>query len=229
MKPAVLVLGCAFALAWYPKPLTAQSGVKGAVGTTETCAANLADMEALTAVNRTASPLSDGDRIGARLDKRPGDGVAWLKGCTFSGGRIEFDVRGEDLQGQSFVGIAFHGVNDSTYDAVYLRPFNFQATDPARRAHAVQYVSHPRYTWSVLRASHPGVYENAVQPAPNPNAWVHVRVMVSDPKVSVFVGEGQEPDLVVDCLSDRKQGQVGLWVGNGSRGDFANLVITQTP
>jgi hypothetical protein len=61
---------------------------------------------------------------------------------------------------------------------------------------------------------------------PDPNGWFHARVVVASPKVSVFVDEGKEPALVVEQLSDRKKGLVGIWVGNGSGGDFANLKIT---
>jgi hypothetical protein len=43
--------------------------------------------------------------------------------------------------------------------------------------------------------------------------------------VSVFVGNAKEPSLVVDQLSDRRKGLVGLWVGNNSAGDFASLKI----
>jgi hypothetical protein len=43
--------------------------------------------------------------------------------------------------------------------------------------------------------------------------------------VSVFVNDAKEPSLVVEQLSDRKKGLVGLWVGNTSGGDFANFKI----
>src|SRR5438034_9094791 len=89
-------------------------------------------------------------------------------------------------QGQSFVGVAFHGLDSTTYDAIYLRPFNFRTEDPARHSHAVQYISHPTYTWQKLRAERPGAFEQPVSPAPDPNAWFHVRVVVASPKVSVF-------------------------------------------
>jgi hypothetical protein len=49
--------------------------------------------------------------------------------------------------------------------------------------------------------------------------------VVASPQVSVFVGDAKEPSLVVNQLSDRKKGLVGLWVGNTSGGDFANLKI----
>src|SRR5207249_1314649 len=132
-------------------------------------------------------------------------------------------AEGNDVQQQSFVGVAFHGVDGTTYDAIYFRPFNFRAVDPARRIHAVQYISHPTYTWQKLRTEQLGKFEQAVNPVPDPNAWFHVRVVVASPRVSVFVGDAKEPSLVVDQLSDRKKGLIGLWVGNNSGGDFANF------
>lgn len=39
------------------------------------------------------------------------------------------------------------------------------------------------------------------------------------------IGEASEPCLVVNELTDRIGGRVGLWMGNGSDGDFAELVI----
>ncbi len=175
--------------------------------------------------NRSVSALSDGTRKGVRLNEQPGEGVAYLKGIEFSNGTIEFDVRGKDVQGQSFVGVAFHGLDSTTYDAIYLRPFNFRTEDPARHSHAVQYVSQPAYPWQRLRTERPGVFEQPVSPPPDPNGWFHVRVVVASPKVSVFVGDAKQPSLVVTQLSDRTTGLVGLWVGNGSGGDFADLKI----
>ncbi len=176
--------------------------------------------------NRSVSSLSDGTRKGLRLSSSPGDGVAYLRGTEFGNGTIEVDIRGKDVQGQSFVGIAFHGVDSTTYDAIYFRPFNFRTPDSTRHSHAVQYISHPTYTWQKLRAERPGSFEQPVSPAPDPNAWFHVRVVVASPKVSVFVGDAKQPSLVVDQLNDRTKGLVGLWVGNNSDGDFANLTIT---
>jgi len=175
--------------------------------------------------NRSVSSLRDGTRKGVRLSSSPGDGVAYLRGIEFGNGTIELDIRGKEVQGQSFVGIAFHGVDGATYDAIYFRPFNFRTPDPTRRSHAVQYISHPTYTWQKLRAERPGTFEQPVSPAPDPNAWFHVRVVVASPKVSVFVGEAKQPSLVVNQLSDRTKGLVGLWVGNNSDGEFANVAI----
>ena len=176
--------------------------------------------------NRNVSHVTDGKRKVVRFDEQKGYGLAWLPSSTFSNGVIEFDVKGKNVDQKSFPGVAFHGLNDSTYDAVYFRPFNFKSEDSLRHIHAVQYVSHPNNWWKVLRQLYPGVYENAVQPVPDPDSWFHVRLVLEYPKVSVFVNDAEKPCLVVDQLSDRKTGWVGLWVGDDSDGDFANLTIT---
>ena len=178
--------------------------------------------------NRSLSLVKDASRAGVHLDEKEGDGVAWLKGIQFSNGTLEFDVKGRDVQGKSFVGLAFHGLDNKTYDAIYLRPFNFKAEDKARKSHCVQYIAHPVYTWNKLREEFPGKYEQPVEPAPDPNSWVHVRVVVASPKISVFINNNTQASLEVDKLSQRTNGSVGFWVGNGSDGDFANLKVVHS-
>jgi hypothetical protein len=175
--------------------------------------------------NRQLSQFSENDKKGIRFSKNSGDGIAWLKGVEFSNGIIELDIKGKDVMQQSFVGVAIHGLNNETLDAIYFRPFNFQSTDSVRKIHAVQYVSHPDYTWSVLREKYNGKYEKAVTPSPNGNDWFHAKIVVQFPKVTVYVNGNPEPSLVIDKLNDRKNGKIGLWVGNTSDGDFANIQI----
>jgi hypothetical protein len=202
------------------------SRVSGQVKTITPDLGALADGRSLKLFNRDAHRLVDGARRGIRLSEAPGEGVAFLPGIELANGTIEFDVRGKDVAQQSFVGVAFHGVDAAAYDAIYFRPFNFRATDPVSRSHAVQYHSLPVYTWQKLRTDQPGKYEQAVNPIPDPNAWFRARVVIANPKVSVFVGDAKEPCLAVNLLNDRKKGLVGLWTGNNSGGDFANLTIS---
>lgn len=180
-------------------------------------------------VNRAATAIEDGGRKGIRLDERPGDGLVWLEGFRFADGTIEFDARGKDVFQKSFVGAAFHAADDGTFEAVYFRPFNFSPADPARAVRAVQYVSHPEFTWQKLRAERPGQYEKAVSPLPDPDGWFHVRIVVARPKIMVFVDGSTEPCLTVETLSERREGLVGLMVGNGSGGDFAGFKIAPAP
>jgi hypothetical protein len=186
---------------------------------------SLADGKGLNASRRTISRLTDGARQGIRLSEAEGEGPAYLPGIEFANGSIEVDIKGRDVQGASFVGVAFHGIDGTTYDAIYFRPFNFKTEDPARVLRAVQYISHPAHPWQKLRAEHPGQYEKPVKPVPDPNAWFRARVVVASPKVSVFVDDATEPCLTVNQLSDRRKGLVGVWVGNTSGGDFANFRI----
>jgi hypothetical protein len=176
--------------------------------------------------NRSVSLIEPGAKTGVRFDERSGEGVALVKDYEFKNGVIEFEVRGKNILQKSFVGIAFHALDETTYDAVYFRPFNFRNEDPVRRSHGVQYISQPTYTWQKLRAEYTGKYEQPVQPVPDPDAWFHARVVVASPSVSVFVNDATKPSLIVEQLSERKAGTVGLWVGDGSGGDFAKLRIT---
>jgi hypothetical protein len=199
--------------------------IAGQKKTIEADLASLADGKGLNATKRTISHLTDGTRKGVRLSEAEGEGPAYLPGIEFADGTIELDLKGKDVQGASFVGLAFHGVDGTTYDAIYFRPFNFKTDDKARVLRAVQYISHPAHPWQKLRAEHPGQYEKPIAPVPDPNAWFHARVVVAAPKVSVFVGDAKEPCLTINQLSDRKKGLVGIWVGNTSGGDFANFKV----
>ena len=179
----------------------------------------------LKAANREVTPLSGGRR-GVHLDGKPGSGVAWIEGTDFAQGTIELDVRGKDVMQQSFLGVAFHGKDDSTYEAVYLRPFNFRAEDPTRHQHAVQYISLPDYDWPRLRKEFPEEFENPVDASVPPTDWVPLRVVVKGQTIQIFVGAVKTPTLEVRKLGTLDRGRIGLWVGNTSDGDFANLRLT---
>jgi hypothetical protein len=176
--------------------------------------------------NRELSLIDEPAHAGIRLSKDYGEGVAWLKGVEFSNGVIEFDVRGENVKQHSFVGIAFHGANDSTFDAIYLRPFRFRETADSSRSHSIQYVSLPEHTWRVLRAKFPGVYEHSIDPSPDPNAWVHVRMVVRGETITTFINGAKEPCLMVKKMTKLRTGRVGFYVADTSGGDFANITIT---
>lgn len=176
------------------------------------------------AVNRHATVVDSGGRKFVRLDERPSMGLVWTA-LDFTDGEIELDVRGRDVLQKSFLGVAFHIQSDTAFDAVYLRPFNFRASDSTRHAHAIQYISQPAYPWDRLRSERSGQFEKPVLPEPEPNAWVHLKVVVRGNDVSAFVNGGSSPALHVQALSGRKRGGVGLWVGDPSPGDFANLVV----
>jgi hypothetical protein len=180
----------------------------------------------LRAVNRGVTPLQ-GDRRGIHVDAKEGPGVVWIEGSDLGDGTIEADVRGKDVMQQSFVGIAFHRKDDKTYEAVYLRPFNFRAKEPDRHQHAVQYISVPDYDWPRLRKEFPEEFENPVDASLVPTDWVHLRIVVKGAAVQVYAGKVQSPTLEVRKLGSTARGGVGLWVGNNSEGDFADVRVTE--
>ena len=94
---------------------------------------------------------------------------------------------------------------------------------------AVQYIAWPANTWEQLRKNAPNRFEHAVTPVPDPDAWFHARVEVSDERVRVFVDGAQAPSLVVDRLS--KGGvrrPAGLFVDSAD-GIYANLSVMPGP
>jgi hypothetical protein len=177
-------------------------------------------------VNRTATRIQD--RNGLRLSAASGNGVAWVEGTDFQAGTLEVDVRGREFMGQSFVGVAFHRKDDNTYEAVYARPFNFRASDPIRKQHAIQYITLPGFDYDRLRKDFPEEFENPVDASIGPTDWVKLRVVVRGGRVQIYVGPVDEATLEVRKLGQLYSGEVGLWVGNESGGDFANLVVTGT-
>lgn len=178
----------------------------------------------LRVVNREISKTADRAEA-VHLSEREGNGVAWVEGTDFAQGTIEVEIRGRDVFQQSFVGIAFHRRDDNTYEVVYLRPFNFRAEDPLRYQHAVQYAMVPDFDWPQLRKEFPEEFENPVDASITPTGWVPVRLVVGAKTIQIFVGAVKTPTLEVRKLGTLDRGMVGLWAGNTSEGDFANLRI----
>ncbi|WP_168196282.1 family 16 glycoside hydrolase [Echinicola soli] len=166
------------------------------------------------------------EKEGVYLDAKSGSGILWLKDSLFGNGIIELELKGKNIPGRSFVGVAFHGKDSTTYDAIYFRPFNFR--NPERNGHSVQYISLPGNDWSTLREKFPGKYENRIEPLPDPvDDWFHARIVIDYPEIRVYVNHAAQPTLEVGQLNDMDEGKLGFWVGNGSDGWFRNLKITQ--
>lgn len=152
------------------------------------------------------------------------DGILWLNNTDFKSGVIELDIKGKDVRGESFVGVAFHGQDDRTFDGIYFRPFNFRSPD--RKTHSVQYISMPENDWRYLRENFPGKYEKEVTPVPDPENWFHAKIVIDGLSVKVFVDGSDTPSLEVEKISKNIQGKVGLWVGDGSDGYFKNFTLS---
>ena len=136
-------------------------------------------------------------------------------------------MRGKNVFQKSFIGIAFHGQDDKTYDAVYCRPFNFIAKDSIRRVHAIQYISHPIDTWKKLREEKNSLYEKEIVNPPNPDGWFTMTIVVDNKSVKAYINDAKKPALEVDKLNNNQNGKIGLFVGDDSGGDFGNVIVKQ--
>lgn len=179
----------------------------------------------LTTINRNTSIEKDQHGEYLKVTESKGEGIVWLPIENFKTGTLTIEMRGKDVPQRSFIGIAFHGQNDSTYDAVYCRPFNFHADDSIRKIHAVQYISHPLFTWKYLRENRNGEFEKGITNAPEPNDWFVMSVTIKKKTIEVFINDSTEPVLTINKLSKSVKGSIGLFVGNDSGGDFRKLSI----
>jgi hypothetical protein len=88
----------------------------------------------------------------------------------------------------------------------------------------VQYISHPKHTWSKLRDENPGVYESYTDLVEG--EWTHLKIEVKDNKARLYVNGASQPCLIVQDLKFGKStGGLALWVGPGTDGYFTNLNI----
>ena len=178
----------------------------------------------IKAVNRTISFYEDhADAI--EMNEKDDDGLGLLEDIEFDQGVIEVELLGEIKPGRSFIGIAFNIQNDSTYEAIYFRPFNFIAEEQIRKDHMVQYIFHPEFSWRKLREERTGEFENEITDPPNPDAWFKAILKISDSTVKVYVNDISTPVLTIDRLTSTKSNTIGLWTGFGSSGRYRNLVL----
>jgi hypothetical protein len=155
-----------------------------------------------------------------------GGGVIWLDVDQFQEGKIELVARGMNVLQGSFVGVAFHSVNDSAYDYVYCRPFNFRTTDSLRRIHMVQYVHPPKYEWQYLRKNENGKYEKGIANPPEIDAWFKLTLVIDKKTVKAFINDEKTPTLVVDKLNVNSIGRVGV---SGTGADIESIRIEYKP
>lgn len=161
---------------------------------------------------------------GIQLVNKGDIALLWIKDMDFQNGTIELDIKGKNESGNSFLGLAFHGLNDTTYDAVYFRPFNFNSEE--KKGNSIQYIDAPGNEWHVLRKKFPGKYESSISPVPNPDDWFHVKFQIDFPFVRVYVNDAEKPTFEVEQISKRMSGKLGLWI-DSDEGWFRNIRVTK--
>ena len=152
----------------------------------------------------------------------------------FTDGTIEAMIGGE-LTGKGapddrgFVGLSFHIAPQVTgHETVYLRMTNGRLNDPPPPApridRAIQYVADPGLHFSDSRERFPGRYEKGADIAVG--RWHRLRLDITGPQLRASV-DGREILTVEDLHFARRRGPVGLFVGDGSRGFFRDVVVTR--
>lgn len=175
-------------------------------------------------INRELSQLTD-DPNSIKLNAAPGDGLSYFKDISFKEGTVSIELRGKNEPGRSFVGFAFNIQNDSTYEVVYFRPFNFVATEKQRRSHMVQYIYHPEFTWKKLRETRTGEFENEIVNPPDPDQWFKVKIVIDKISLKVFIEDSEKAVLEINRLAELKSDKIGIWTGFNSSGSFRNLYL----
>ena len=181
--------------------------------------------ENLTLINREIIPTENANTI--KLNSAENTGLAIINNVKFEKGSIELEIKGEDKPGQSFVGLAFNIENDTTYEAIYFRPFNFNSKEKIRRDHSVQYISMPDKSWRFLRTNFEGVYESDFSNPPNADDWFSVKIKIDDTSVKVYENKTNTELLSVNRLSKQASNKIALWTGYRSKGVFRNVKIKE--
>jgi len=207
----------------------------------------LASAEGLRPLNVTVTPATHAGKRGVRVttsaegqrradslgaqQQTPFERLVVIEGTDFANGVIEAEIAGAPASdapasARGFVGIAFRVQPDlKTYDAFYLRPTNGRADDQLRRNHAVQYISHPDWTWNRMRQETPSKYEAYVDLVPG--VWTRVRIEVRGDTAQLFVHGQLLPTLIVNDVKSgpRARGAIALWIDGGTVAHFRNLRV----
>lgn len=184
--------------------------------------------EKITLINREFDSINSPESNIISLDRQNSSGLAVLEEIEFSTGSIEVSLLGENLQGKSFIGIAFNIQNDSTYETVYFRAFNFESDEKIRREHCMQYVFEPEFPWHKLRKKHEGKFEAEFINPPDPDDWFTIIIKIRPRKIEVLDKRTNLTLMVVDRLTETKSNKIGFWTGYGSKGSFKNLKINKS-
>lgn len=152
---------------------------------------------------------------------------------AFDNGSIEVYI-GAELNGKGgpdargFAGISFHhSAVDGSYEAVYLRMANGTLNEPPppppRNERAIQYIAHPDFHFPISREKFPGKYEKAAQVKVGTGRHL-LRLDVDGSNLAAFV-DGNLVLSLNDLRFANRQGNVGFWIGDGTRAYFTGLKV----
>jgi len=128
---------------------------------------------------------------------------------------------------RAFIGVSYRITDpEAHFETIYLRPLNGRKKNPPspRDKRAVQYFAYPDWKFDRLRRDFPnGHYESGADIAED--EWITLRLDIDETRVRVTVN-GKDELTLADAKGAAAAGSMGLWVGMGTEGYFANLRVT---
>ncbi|MBT3229106.1 MAG: hypothetical protein HOD43_10240 [Candidatus Marinimicrobia bacterium] len=196
----------------------------------------LNSLDQVELVNVDASVMKHKGKSGLQVKAAKGtddlETLVMIPDVLFKNGVIEVEVSGEPAPGaipqaRGFVGLAFRVSSGEhyEYECFYLRPTNARADNQVQRNHSLQYISHPEFPWYRLRKESPEKYESYVDMLPG--EWTKIKIEVSGSTAKFYVGESQQPNLIVNDLKrGDSEGGIALWLHSSTLAYYRNLIVS---
>jgi sugar lactone lactonase YvrE len=160
-------------------------------------------------------------RIVEHLGRKALTGSASLENVEFEDGVIEVDIAVTGAR--SYPGILFRVRDPGSYERVYIRPHRSGCAPPSLYSDVLQYT--PVFNGVDSWQLHSG--DGYTAPAVIPREqWFRIRLEVRGTRARLFVGESEQPALVIHELAHgRRRGAVGLSGPSDGSAFFANFSI----
>jgi sugar lactone lactonase YvrE len=155
--------------------------------------------------------------VNAEIDEHLGrqalTGMAYIEGSDFQDGVIEFDIAVDGTRG--YPGISFRAANQFEYESFYIRPHQNNLPDAMQYCPVFKSVS----SWQLYN----GDGFNAPMAIPV-DEWIHIKLEIKGTQGRVFVGDGEEPNLVINELKHGVQsGSIGIISPKNGAAYFSNF------
>ncbi|MDW7695900.1 hypothetical protein R9C00_25510 [Flammeovirgaceae bacterium SG7u.111] len=140
------------------------------------------------------------------------NGAASLKGASLKNGVIEYDIL--FAESRKFLGVRFRQQDTNNFEDFYIRAHQSGNPDAMQYTPVFNGIS----GWQLYYGEgHSTAYSY------NFNEWIHVKLLVADDKMDVFINDMAQPVLHVNDLKrEAEAGGIGFSTGGGSA-YFANL------
>lgn len=140
------------------------------------------------------------------------------KALKFTNGTIEADIAWPPHDKGGYLGLAFRIKDPHHYETVYFRP------EYSGSINAIQYMPEKEKDFNWWNYESNQYQAKAVLPG---NGWFHVKLVVKDRTLSVYLDHAGQPAMVYhDLDTSLKSGSAGFWFGNSASGAFRNLTVT---